>query len=161
MITQLMYQRTANSVKNTRDTGLSQDTDFKSTSKKDGKMAKKKKSGRGTWITHKKRCQIYDRDNWTCQYCGCRIDRHNHSLDHITPWSVVRNNSACNLVTACIDCNVDKSDIILELKDVPLSTKRELRSSDFLGFSPKMTRKEQYTVLAGFLDVSGMFYCQA
>ena len=113
-------------------------------------MAKKKKNGRGTWISAKKRLAIYFRDDWACAYCGCSLNIENHSLDHINPWSVARDNRAFNLVSCCQDCNKRKGDSIIIV--APGTTKRALPDVSEL-FIGKTSKKQQYEVLRGFLEV--------
>jgi len=59
---------------------------------------------------------VFERDNWTCVYCGQRggvIE-----CDHVVPISKGGTNSIENLVTACFKCNRSKRDMSLtEWKD--------------------------------------------
>lgn len=67
----------------------------------------------GQWIRTEKRAAIYERDSWECCFCGRGPrDRRNLrqaqvilSLDHLIPRSQGGDNSARNLVSACISCN--------------------------------------------------------
>jgi 5-methylcytosine-specific restriction endonuclease McrA len=52
------------------------------------------------------RRNILNRDNHTCQYCGCKGD--DLTLDHIIPRSRGGGASWENLITACMRCNVKK-----------------------------------------------------
>ena len=52
---------------------------------------------------------IYERDNWTCGYCGDRVTPENATLDHITPKSKGGTHAKSNLRTACLMCNSIKS----------------------------------------------------
>lgn len=51
---------------------------------------------------------IFDRDNYTCTYCGDRGGR--LECDHIVPVSRGGSNDVENLTTACFDCNRSKRD---------------------------------------------------
>jgi 5-methylcytosine-specific restriction endonuclease McrA len=53
---------------------------------------------------------ILERDNFQCFYCGKTSyrDRAELHLDHIHPKSKGGKDTASNLVTACIDCNLEK-----------------------------------------------------
>jgi 5-methylcytosine-specific restriction endonuclease McrA len=53
------------------------------------------------------RKNIFHRDNYTCQYCGCKIKK--LTLDHVFPKSRGGKNSWENLVTACPECNSYKA----------------------------------------------------
>jgi len=65
---------------------------------------------------NKKRQQIKERDNFTCQYCGRnpKQDKVKLQIDHIIPKSKGGNDNPSNLITACLECNQGKKDIILE-----------------------------------------------
>ena len=53
---------------------------------------------------------IFERDNFTCQYCGRTPKAHRVVLvvDHIDPKKRGGDNSIDNLITACIECNSGK-----------------------------------------------------
>ena len=61
------------------------------------------------------RFDIFNRDNFTCFYCGKNPQEHKISLDvdHIIPLSKGGNNSIDNLVTSCHECNSCKNDKML------------------------------------------------
>lgn len=55
---------------------------------------------------------VFDRDNYTCQYCGkrgCMLE-----VDHVIPFSKGGSYELSNLVTACRKCNRQKRDKSLE-----------------------------------------------
>ena len=54
------------------------------------------------------RSAIFERDNYTCQYCGARGVR--LECDHILPVSRGGSSEYDNLVTACFECNRSKRD---------------------------------------------------
>jgi 5-methylcytosine-specific restriction endonuclease McrA len=56
------------------------------------------------------RQHIFERDRFTCQYCGFRGDRKRLTLDHILPRSRGGATSWTNMVCCCIDCNHRKGD---------------------------------------------------
>jgi 5-methylcytosine-specific restriction endonuclease McrA len=62
----------------------------------------------------KLRFEIFKRDGFKCAYCG-RGPKDNVVLhvDHIHPKSKGGINSKSNLITACFDCNIGKSDALL------------------------------------------------
>lgn len=64
-------------------------------------------------ISLKKRFSVFSRDSFTCRYCGQSAPKVKLHLDHILPFSKGGDNSLNNLLTACQDCNLGKSDIIL------------------------------------------------
>jgi len=69
-----------------------------------------------SWL--KIRITIFDRDGFTCKYCG-RSPMKNENVilhvDHKIPKTNGGTNELSNLITACAECNLGKSDIMLEL----------------------------------------------
>ena len=57
----------------------------------------------------KKRKEIFERDEWRCQYCGDMLNEDNASLDHFIPQSMGGSNEKLNLRTCCLSCNSIKS----------------------------------------------------
>jgi 5-methylcytosine-specific restriction endonuclease McrA len=60
--------------------------------------------------------KVWERDNFTCQYCGAVLPRHSRFLtvDHVVPKARGGQFSWDNLVTACGKCNTKKNDLTLE-----------------------------------------------
>ncbi|MBN1253893.1 MAG: HNH endonuclease [Deltaproteobacteria bacterium] len=56
-----------------------------------------------------KRILLFERDSWTCQYCGDRVTKDNATIDHYVPQSKGGNHSKANLRTCCLVCNSIKS----------------------------------------------------
>ena len=50
------------------------------------------------------------RDQRNCFYCNRRLDEQQTHVDHFIPWSYIFEDEAWNLVLACQDCNLKKSD---------------------------------------------------
>ena len=62
----------------------------------------------------KLRFKIFNRDNFTCQYCGRTIkDGIKLEIDHILPVSKDGKTTSKNLITSCFDCNRGKRDFLL------------------------------------------------
>jgi hypothetical protein len=59
------------------------------------------------------RFEIFERDGFTCQYCGAMPPDVTLQLDHIHPISKGGADTEDNLTTACRDCNAGKSNRIL------------------------------------------------
>jgi hypothetical protein len=55
------------------------------------------------------RIKIYERDNYKCRHCGKQLTRFTATLDHVQAVSEGGDNSAENLVTACLSCNSRKN----------------------------------------------------
>jgi len=56
-----------------------------------------------------KRRSLFERDKWTCQYCGEIVSSDNATLDHYIPQFKGGNHSKENLRTCCLICNSIKS----------------------------------------------------
>lgn len=56
------------------------------------------------------RFEVFKRDSFTCQYCGSKSPEAVLHVDHINPVSNGGDNEIINLITACEDCNLGKSD---------------------------------------------------
>src|SRR4051812_10584523 len=69
-----------------------------------------------------KRLRIYMRDKFRCQYCGEKRQAGELTLDHIFPRSRGGENSAVNIVTACVACNNRKGSRTPEEARMPLLT---------------------------------------
>ena len=54
------------------------------------------------------RQQVFERDGYVCQYCGCLIA--SPHCDHVVPLSRGGRSTLDNLVTACPSCNCSKHD---------------------------------------------------
>lgn len=61
--------------------------------------------------------EVWQRDDFTCQYCG---DRSDLAVDHIVPESRGGDMALTNLVTACKPCNSKKGARTPEGADMPL-----------------------------------------
>ena len=65
------------------------------------------------YIAHALRQAVFERDGYTCQYCGCSGDEVNLEIDHVIPVSRGGVSDIRNLVTACEACNRSKSDKLI------------------------------------------------
>ncbi len=54
------------------------------------------------------RANLYQRDDFTCQYCGRRFPWHELTYDHLVPRSRGGQTTFLNIVTACRPCNARK-----------------------------------------------------
>jgi hypothetical protein len=55
------------------------------------------------------RRELFERDRWTCQYCGDAVTAETATLDHYVPKSKRGGNDPENLRTCCLMCNSIKS----------------------------------------------------
>lgn len=60
-----------------------------------------------------KKDEVYNLTGGRCYYCGERLDRENFHVDHFIPQSHGGKDKN-NLVPACPDCNMMKSDMSIE-----------------------------------------------
>jgi 5-methylcytosine-specific restriction endonuclease McrA len=56
------------------------------------------------------RRNIFERDHFACQYCGCTPVRSDLSIDHVVPRSRGGSTTWTNVVLACTECNARKRD---------------------------------------------------
>lgn len=56
------------------------------------------------------RVNIYARDRYNCQYCGCGGKMKDFTFDHVVPKSRGGKTTWENIVTCCSDCNLKKAD---------------------------------------------------
>ena len=56
------------------------------------------------------RARLYQRDRYTCQYCGKQPGSTGLNLDHVIPVAQGGKRTWENIVAACIDCNTRKAD---------------------------------------------------
>lgn len=56
------------------------------------------------------RRNIFERDHYTCQYCGVQPGVDELSIDHVFPRSQGGTSTWDNCVLACVECNKKKAD---------------------------------------------------
>lgn len=66
------------------------------------------------------RFNVFLRDRFTCQYCGCRFPTHDLTFDHVIPRSKGGRTSWLNVVTACGSCNLRKGNKLPDAAGMPL-----------------------------------------
>lgn len=66
------------------------------------------------------RRNIYERDAYTCQYCGKTCATPTITIDHVMPKVRGGNNSWINMVTSCKKCNCKKGARTPEEANMPL-----------------------------------------
>lgn len=54
------------------------------------------------------RANIYERDDYTCQYCSTRYEPEDLTFDHVVPVAQGGRRSWENIVAACVSCNKKK-----------------------------------------------------
>jgi 5-methylcytosine-specific restriction endonuclease McrA len=65
---------------------------------------------------YKLRFKIFNRDNFRCVYCGRSVieDKIKLQVDHLIPRVKGGTNEENNLITSCSECNLGKSDLLLD-----------------------------------------------
>lgn len=53
---------------------------------------------------------LFNRDQWSCQYCGEKLHWNSVTIDHVMPSSRGGKTSWHNCVTSCTPCNKEKAD---------------------------------------------------
>jgi CRISPR/Cas system Type II protein with McrA/HNH and RuvC-like nuclease domain len=84
------------------------------------------------------RRKVFERDGYTCAYCGQKFEMDDLEVDHIHPKSKGGKNNFINFITACCKCNCKKSNQILEnppkVNNIELNSKELKRyKKEFLG----------------------------
>ncbi len=69
------------------------------------------------------RRNVFKRDGYMCQYCGCRPGSEELTIDHVVPRSRSGLSSWTNCVLACIDSNTRKANRTPEQAKMPLLQK--------------------------------------
>lgn len=69
-------------------------------------MSRRKRKGLSKGL----RFDVLKRDSFACTYCGARPPNTELHVDHIKPVAEGGSNDPSNLVTACVECNLGKSD---------------------------------------------------
>ena len=72
----------------------------------------KNNNNHATFISKRLRFKIFKRDCFRCVYCGAQPFDTKLQIDHKIPKSKGGSDLESNLVVACLDCNLGKSDIV-------------------------------------------------
>ena len=83
-------------------------------------------------IGKKLRFSVFERDDFTCQYCGKNPKDHDIilNLDHAVSVKDGGDNSEDNLITSCWDCNIGKGATSVVRKEGKRDVEDELRKAD-------------------------------
>jgi hypothetical protein len=82
-------------------------------------------------ISKRTRFEIFKRDGFRCLYCGKSPPAVILHVDHVLPVAEGGTNEPANLVTACQDCNLGKSDVLLSQKPASLKDTETLERERF------------------------------
>ena len=102
-------------------------------------------------ISYELRQAVFERDNYTCQYCGRSYEEADLEIEHIIPISKGGNNDIRNLATACRACNRAKGTKILSIGELKEIAEKVNSSLEFLislasEASDTQTRSEKLTL---------------
>ena len=98
------------------------------------------------------RRNIYARDNYTCQYCGCTPPRDELTIDHVVPRSRGGKSTWDNVVLACVRCNTTKGNRVPGESGIHLlSTPRK---PHWLAFSHFSIRPSSNSLWQKFIDAA-------
>lgn len=71
-------------------------------------VKKKPEAAKRKSISKRERFAVFERDSFTCQYCGRKAPEVHLEIDHIRPVCDGGTNDISNLITACAECNTGK-----------------------------------------------------
>ncbi len=91
------------------------------------------------------RRNIFERDNYSCQYCGERLPARDLTLDHVVPRSRGGRSTWQNLVVACNRCNDRKASRLPRETDMSLlRTPRKPRGAAYLSMCSESARRPSW-----------------
>lgn len=108
-------------------------------------MTESKKPKRKS-LSMKTRFEVFKRDGFACQYCGCHPPGVLLHVDHIKPVASGGTNDIDNLVTACQPCNAGKGARDLKVTPETLAAKARLveeREAQLLGYQEILERRRE------------------
>jgi 5-methylcytosine-specific restriction endonuclease McrA len=100
------------------------------------------------------RQNVFERDEYTCQYCGDRFESKELNLDHVIPREKGGKNSWDNIVTSCIRCNTKKANKLPHQANMhPFREPKAPRWRPFMCLAEKTARRKAYASWRYFLDL--------
>jgi 5-methylcytosine-specific restriction endonuclease McrA len=74
--------------------------------------SKRVKGSGSKWISRTNRMALYNRDGFTCIWCGSTFSKDGNglTLDHVVAANNGGTDAPTNLITACLSCNSSKQD---------------------------------------------------
>lgn len=98
------------------------------------------------------RQNIFERDDFTCQYCAQKFDRKDLNIDHVLPRDRGGRTTWENLATSCIRCNTKKGNRLPHEAHMPLLNKpKRPKVRPFLSVS---ISRQPHPSWSHFLDVA-------
>ena len=100
------------------------------------------------------RQNVFERDEYTCQYCGKNFEGRDLNLDHVIPRDKGGKNSWENIVTSCIRCNTRKANKLPhEAGMFALKEPKAPRWRPFMCLAEKAARRRGRDSWRHFLDL--------
>jgi hypothetical protein len=100
------------------------------------------------------RQNVFERDEYTCQYCSIRFDSRELNLDHVIPREKGGKNGWDNVVTSCIRCNTKKANKLpYQANMFPIREPKAPRWRPFMCLAEKTARRKVYPSWRYFLDL--------
>ncbi len=96
------------------------------------------------------RQSIFERDRFTCQYCGVLFESRDLNLDHVIPRDKGGKTTWENVVCSCIKCNTRKANKMpAQARMFPMSDPKQPRWRPF--FDPRATTRIAHTSWQTFI----------
>jgi len=100
------------------------------------------------------RQNIFERDEYTCQYCGKNFEPRDLNLDHVVPRDKGGRNSWENIVTSCIRCNTKKANKLPHQAGMfPLKEPKAPTWRPFMCLAEKTAKRRAHNSWRHFLDM--------
>jgi len=100
------------------------------------------------------RQNVFERDEYTCQYCARSFESKELNLDHVIPRDKGGRNGWENIVTSCIRCNTRKANKLPHQANMfPIKEPRAPKWRPFMCLAEKSARKKAYPSWRHFLDL--------
>lgn len=100
------------------------------------------------------RQNIFERDEYVCQYCGKNFEPRELNLDHVVPRDKGGKNSWENIVTSCIRCNTKKANKLPHQAGMfPLKEPKAPTWRPFMCLAEKTAKRKAHHSWRHFLDL--------
>lgn len=98
------------------------------------------------------RKNLFERDKWTCQYCGKKPVKSELNLDHIIPKALGGKTTWENIVASCFKCNTKKG--VKTLNQLGWKLKKVPKKPDYNPILSIYLGKGAHKEWANFIDIS-------